>query len=162
MAGVYMVECLATNELYVGSTHMSFDERFRLHRSSLACGGGPPLLQDRYNQYGIEAFRFTGLKEFPPEQLARREAQAMEILRPTLCTNIPRPELSGDLKRYRLKHGIALDAPRYAPRALGEVDGVRYSVADIAKKFNLTEQLVRGRIAAGKSGWHLIKPRYAH
>jgi len=90
MSGVYVIHCKPTGELYVGGTKMEFAVRFSRHRQWLRQGGksksagGSTKLLAAWLKWGEDAFEFIPLKEFPPEQVAEREWQAIERLKPTL------------------------------------------------------------------------------
>ena len=107
MAGIYLIKCTPTGELYVGGTKSPFERRFVVHRQMLRAGTAPPLLQVAHDAHGMEALEFIPLKEFPPEQVAERERQAVERLNPALNINMP---AGIDTKVIAAEAGISLSA----------------------------------------------------
>tara|TARA_Y100000310_G_scaffold323798_1_gene384724 strand:+ start:568 stop:1131 length:564 start_codon:yes stop_codon:yes gene_type:complete len=63
--GIYIIENKINNSIYVGaSTRMKI--RWREHKINLSNQQhGNPILQEDYNTYGLEAFQFKVLKEYP-------------------------------------------------------------------------------------------------
>jgi group I intron endonuclease len=72
--GVYRVTNTRTNKSYVGSTSVSFDQRWRQHRDSLRRGDHPNrYLQNAWNKDGEGMFTFVLLEPCPSEDCLARE-----------------------------------------------------------------------------------------
>ena len=66
-AGVYKMENKKTGVIYIGcSTQLK--RRFRDHKNNLKKNKHKNgLLQEAYNQYGLDVFEFEVIKEYPPD-----------------------------------------------------------------------------------------------
>jgi len=66
-AAVYKIENTKTGQVYIGQSTM-YKDRLIQHKSKLRCNKHPvPKLQEDYNKYGLDAFEFDIIKEFPPD-----------------------------------------------------------------------------------------------
>lgn len=71
------------NEIYIGSTAISFKRRWICHLSSLkAKTHTNAKLQHVYNKYGKDIFEFEIIEECSPDQCIKREQYYMDILHP--------------------------------------------------------------------------------
>jgi hypothetical protein len=147
MAGVYMIKCRNNGMFYIGGTTYTFEERFGAHRSCMNQGKSAPRLQACFELYGPESLEFIPLKEFPPEEVAAREAEAIETLKPQLNTyKTDRP------RRW---------PPRYLRTAkLYEVNGEMLSVPDLAKRYGIEEATIYTRAQRGLRGNALVAPKH--
>lgn len=143
-SGLYLIRCRPTGEYYVGATKTSFRQRFTEHRTQLGRGVCTiPLLQQRATEHGVDALDFIPLREFPVEELAAREKEALETLRPAL--NIVHTRAKGSYQRW--------------PKI--DIDGTLYTVGEAAKKFGLLPRTLRMRIERGLTGQALVAPPHA-
>lgn len=63
LKGVYIIRCLPTNKIYVGSTHIYFHKRFREHNALLLRNAHKNKhLQNSFNKYGKESIRYEILE----------------------------------------------------------------------------------------------------
>ena len=60
--GIYLIEHLDTNIKYIGSTKLSFQERWRSHLNGFKRGVGNVVLLNIYKKYGINNFKFSILE----------------------------------------------------------------------------------------------------
>jgi group I intron endonuclease len=83
ICGVYKITCNITSDFYIGSS-MNIKERWAAHKRPSALKKYPNsrMYQDM-RKYGLQAFTFEVLAEFPPEHLKRKEQEAIETLHPT-------------------------------------------------------------------------------
>lgn len=66
-AAVYKIENTKTGQTYIGQT-TAYKERCYQHKSALRHNKHPnPKLQEDHNKYGLDAFEFKIIKEFPPD-----------------------------------------------------------------------------------------------
>ena len=66
-AAVYKIENTKTGQVYIGQTTM-YKQRWLEHKSDLRHNKHDnPKLQKDYNKYGLDAFEFKIIKEFPPD-----------------------------------------------------------------------------------------------
>ena len=162
MCGVYMITCIPTGEFYIGGTTLTFDLRFVHHRNALRSGVNKVrLLQAAWNTYGEEAFEFRILKSFPPEEVARREGEAIDRLNPPL--NIYRRTGHYQLSKqtgigvktleYRAKHGLSLTEP---PILTQVIDEENLTLKQISKKYNISLQTLYYRYNKGLRGVKLL------
>lgn len=143
MSGVYIIRCTATGELYVGATKTNFRQRVANHKSALHRGDHHvPLLQTRWNEHGEEAFEFAMLREFPPEDVHRRERQAIACLRPAF--NLSNPPV-GCPKGARHEDALRVD-----------IDGRLWTIEQVAAHAGVTSAAVRARLKRGLSGNQLL------
>lgn len=138
-----MITCAANGFRYVGGTTMPIEKRFRGHITALRSGTSKcRLLQACADLYGVESLSLTVIKEFPPEQVPAREAEAIARLKPEL--NIQsHPEKQADRGGY----GMVVE---YA--------GQKYSPAELGKTFSISPQLIRSRWARGLKEDDLVAP----
>lgn len=84
--GVYSIECAKTNKIYIGSTSVSFHNRFNAHLRDLVNKNHKnPYLQKAFNKYGIDNFDFKILEtvEGPSEKVLELE---QKWINETNCT----------------------------------------------------------------------------
>lgn len=61
--GVYVIKCLSSEKIYVGSTTMTFLKRYRHHLTQLQNNNHKNShLQNSYNKYGSDNFEFDILE----------------------------------------------------------------------------------------------------
>lgn len=76
VVGIYSIKCLATNNIYIGST-VNIQERWRQHLTALRKGKHHSVyLQRSYNKYGEDNLQFTllvELKDYTEERLRELE-----------------------------------------------------------------------------------------
>lgn len=96
-AGVYVIECVATSQFYVGSSS-NLDERKACHWALLRRGKHHNArLQEAWAQYGEDAFTFRAVEMVGDlalrRQAERRHAEALEAASPgqSFCERLPRP-----------------------------------------------------------------------
>lgn len=71
--GIYAIENIKTGDRYVGQS-VNIEKRWARHKADLAVGRArSPALQEAWNYYGPDAFRFTILEECEAENLNKRE-----------------------------------------------------------------------------------------
>lgn len=140
-SGIYLIVCRPTGEQYVGGTKVSFGTRFTAHRTQLRRGVcSVPKLQEAHDKYGMEALAFIPLKAFPPEEIAAREREAIEFLKPALNT---------------CGVGGRASYARWEPIVVG---GQQMTVTEAARRYGLEPNTIRLRIKRGLSGDDLIAP----
>lgn len=143
-SGVYLVRCTPTGEYYLGATTTSFRQRFNEHRTQLGRGVCTiPLLQARAARYGVEALEFIPLRDFPLEEIALREREALELLKPALNVCHVRPK--GNYERWDKV----------------EIRGKLYTPAEAGRAFGVLTRTIRVRIERGLAGEDLITPPHA-
>jgi len=82
-AGIYEIRCTATDVAYVGQSKQP-KKRWTVHKSGLRRGKHENLaLQSDYNKYGLDAFEFNVISEYPSHTTSKilLEAEAIEILK---------------------------------------------------------------------------------
>jgi hypothetical protein len=82
---IYQIFCEPTNTFYVGQTSYWAEKRWTDHKSELKHKKHHVrALQDDYNEYGLEAFEFSVLKELDPqapkEELLKEESNYIQTL----------------------------------------------------------------------------------
>jgi hypothetical protein len=125
-------------------------------------------MQEAWVIYGEDAFEFIPLKEFPVEELDRREREAIDKLKPTFNTCFSQPLLrhtqymAYSVMTYREKSGIPLTDPICRRKS------ARYSIrgedllpAEISDKYNIPMSRVMDRIYRGERGERIIRSRSA-
>lgn len=163
MGWVYVIECVPTGEVYIGSTKNSVHKRFLAHQTNMRTRRSSPELQTRYDKHGLASFRFTPLKEFPDEELADREREIIAAVNPTLNHQLTplakasresnpskRPnKLTISNRARRGLVGAALTASPYANKKRYEVRGEMLTANEIADKYKLNLSTVRQRCSSG-------------
>ena len=127
-AGVYVIECVATGQLYVGSSS-NLDERKAAHWALLRRGKHPNArLQEAWVLYGEGALTFRVVEIVDDlagrQEKERRHAEALEAASPgrSFCERLPAsafdPELGGamgavsmELARSQLAAALAALSP---------------------------------------------------
>jgi hypothetical protein len=163
-SGVYAIRCLPTNQLYIGGTRLTFEQRFQMHRSQLNTNRATsPLLQEAWNKYGQDAFEFIPLKAFPKNEIAEREREAIMKVKPAL--NFPVGLDVDGREKTRLRHrqsigltGVALYAPPHANTEKFEVDGEWLTRSELAERAGVSYPSIILRLKKGLTGRALIKP----
>lgn len=85
-SGIYKITCAANGRLYVGSA-VNFRERWNTHRSATRRGKHHSRhLQNAWNKYGQDAFKFEVLLLCAKEDLIMYEQRAIDTLKPALNT----------------------------------------------------------------------------
>lgn len=145
MCGVYMLRCRANGFYYIGGTTYPFADRFDRHRTMLRRGKGPRLLQACYDLYSEESFDFIPLQTFPPEEVADREREAIERLKP-------------DLNIY----GVRVARPRRLalPSAKITFRGETILLQELAAKSGIGAATIRARYARGLTDEALVAPAH--
>ena len=170
MGWIYAIECIPTKEFYIGSTRLPIATRFRAHHTAFRRGRNSPALQAAYDEYGLDNLRFTQLREFPDTELARREGEAIDAVKPALNINTRAPQVDQiGVKRSgartttiqaRARRGLtgdALYAPPYANKKRYEVRGEKLTANEIAEKYDLNLATVRARASSGYVGDEIIR-----
>ena len=66
-AAVYRIQNTETGQVYIGQS-TAYNQRWNSHKSLLRRNKHRnPKLQEDYNKYGLDAFEFDIIKEFPPD-----------------------------------------------------------------------------------------------
>ena len=85
VAGVYVIECLLTDDKYVGCSSNLRNRRYK-HSRNVGVSKQKPLAK-LINQYGWEAFSFDVLEECDKEMIFERETHYIQELKPNLNQN---------------------------------------------------------------------------
>lgn len=86
--GVYLIRCIPTDRIYIGSTKQSFRARFSNHNKFLSQGTlGNKKLQADFNIYGESNFEFEILGTYPEELTVQYEKQFIDDLKPYYNVN---------------------------------------------------------------------------
>lgn len=84
LTGIYKIENIITNDIYVGSAASSFTKRWSRHRVDLKNNRHPnPILQNAYNKYGEEAFEYTVLEVCSKIDCIKQEQFYIDELKPS-------------------------------------------------------------------------------
>lgn len=143
LPGIYMIVCRPTGELYIGATARSFRQRFAEHRNQLVRGACTAIkLQAAAALHGVDALDFIPLKSFPPGELAAREREAIEALRPALNTD-----------------GVS-SRRTYGKWPRVEVGGRSLTVYQAAREFGIEANTIRRRMEKGMLGADLVAPAH--
>ncbi len=148
MCGVYMIRCRENGWYYIGGTEMDFEVRFGRHRSMLQCGKAPRLLQACYDLHGEQGFDFVPLYPCAPAEVAAREREAIETLKP-------------DLNVY----GVRVARPRglsgsASPRTY-VVNGKEFTLDELEMTFGVGRETIRKRLKRGLTDTALIARPHA-
>lgn len=77
MGGIYKIENIINNKIYIGSTKKSFKIRFNAHKNLLRRNKHEnPILQNSWNKYGEDNFVFSVLFEF--ENISEKDLLLLE------------------------------------------------------------------------------------
>lgn len=146
MAGIYMIKCLSNGRYYIGGTSREFAQRFNNHRQDLRRRKGPRLLQACFDLYGEDALEFIPLRELPVDQVATKEREAIEKLKP-------------DLNVYgaRAKLGAAPGPDYITPYDVG---GRQLTAPQIAAEAGVTTEAILARLRRGVTGPALLAGRH--
>jgi len=123
---------------YVGGTTMLFEKRFDRHRAMLRRGDGPRLLQACYDLYGEENLSFEPLKAFPPEEVAAREKEAIEHLKPDLNIYLQPTHIARPRGRSRAAETFVHGGVEHTAQTLAEVTGLKASTIHARRLRGLT------------------------
>jgi group I intron endonuclease len=76
--GIYRITCLANSKIYIGSS-FDIDKRWKVHKNQLNKNKHINIfLQNSYNKYGSENFKFEILEECEKENLLQLEQKWMD------------------------------------------------------------------------------------
>ncbi len=82
--GVYIIRCLLTQKVYIGSAAYSFANRWSGHQSALRKNKhANPHLQAAWSKYGEEAFTFSIIERCKPVRCIEREQYWIDTLAAT-------------------------------------------------------------------------------
>ena len=90
ICGIYKILCTANNEFYIGSSKDIF-YRLRVHASLLRKNkyintkrkhGCKPYMQNAYNKYGVESFKYFVIEQCIEDMLLNREQYYLTSLQP--------------------------------------------------------------------------------
>jgi hypothetical protein len=116
--GIYTITNLKTNQVYVGSTSVSFKERFRQHKSRLKNNSHRnQKLQNSFNKYGVQSFKFEPLEEVDHELVQHIEQYWINMLNPYY--NLVKTVVLGGTKGYKktkeqvINHSKSLGAKEF-------------------------------------------------
>ena len=82
VAGVYIIECLLTDDKYIGCSSNLRNRRYK-HSRNVGVGKQKPLSK-LIKEYGWEAFSFDVLEECDREMIFERETHWIQELKPNL------------------------------------------------------------------------------
>jgi len=72
MTGIYKITCLNNNKVYVGSSS-NIEMRWHRHRSNFKYNRANPIIQNSFNKYGLDSFKFDVIEECDVSNLIDRE-----------------------------------------------------------------------------------------
>lgn len=120
ICGVYKILCTANNEFYIGSSkdiivrikrHLTLLKANR-YNNPYKCVGKNVYMQNAFNKYGADTFKFTIVEEAREEALLHREQYYIDTLNPKFNTSTKtnRPpthsELSDEQKKQKYENFI--------------------------------------------------------
>lgn len=154
--GVYIITCLPTGEMYVGSTRVVhrrrqqhwYDLRRQQHRSR--------RMQEAWDKHGESAFSFGAAIRCGEEDLVVFEQMLIDKLQPALNTE-PRAGSSLGVKRTDEQRARLRQRPQ-STAAMHEYDGQLLTIPQIASSLGLTEGAVYAHLRNGKSLAELKAP----
>lgn len=80
--GVYKITNICNNKFYIGSTSISFKERWRNHVKSFKKHSNSRYLQNAWDKYGKDNFKFEILIICSPEDCLKYEQYLLDYLKP--------------------------------------------------------------------------------
>ena len=81
--GVYKITNIINSKIYVGSSAVSIENRWKSHLSDLRCNKHHSgRLQNAWNKYGKDSFVFEILEECPKEDVLKVEQRYIDELNP--------------------------------------------------------------------------------
>lgn len=81
--GIYKITCNATGNIYIGSSAYSIQGRFRRHRGDLLRNEHEnQYIQNSWNKYGQESFKFEVIESCAKELVLIREQFYIDTLKP--------------------------------------------------------------------------------
>ena len=84
-AGVYMIECVLTNDMYIGCSS-NLRNRYYKHRRNVGLGKQKPLSK-LINEMGWEVFDFKVLELCDKDTIFERETHFIQLYKPNLNVN---------------------------------------------------------------------------
>lgn len=113
--GVYIIENLTNNKIYVGSTTMSFLKRFQHHLSLLRANRHKnQYLQNAWNKYGENAFEFSVIEICKKENCLEREQYYMDLYKEDSYNINPLASGTPNMSRETIDKRAATMKRRYA------------------------------------------------
>lgn len=82
VSGVYIIECLLTNDTYIGCSSNLRNRKYK-HSRNVGVAKNKPLSK-LINEYGWEAFDFRILEECDRDKIFERETHYIQIYQPNL------------------------------------------------------------------------------
>lgn len=126
--GVYAIRCRANGKVYIGSTTLSFVQRWNSHRSQLDHGRhANRYLQAAWDRHGADAFEFMAVEVCDPGMCIQREQSWIDRLQAA-------DRIFGYNIRTRAENNLGLKYSEESRRRLSEaVKGRKASVETRAK-----------------------------
>jgi group I intron endonuclease len=173
-SGVYKITCTATGKIYIGGTMGTFRRRWKIHLACLGRGEGASRLQNAWNKYGANAFKFAPLVVCAPKQVLQMEQMCIDLYRPALNMLVSTNKSSC----YKMKHSEEVRA-RAAANARKQwatgahtaeklierskarakrflVRGEWLTVLEMVEKFGIKKVTIQSRLAKGIIGDDLV------
>jgi group I intron endonuclease len=78
LSGIYRIKNIITNDCYVGSS-VNIERRWKEHKNALKANcHDNQYIQNAYNKYGIDAFKYEILEICPVEYIIEREQERID------------------------------------------------------------------------------------
>jgi group I intron endonuclease len=78
LSGIYRIKNIITGDCYVGSA-VNIERRWKKHQWMLKANRHcNPKLQNSYNKYGVDAFKYEIFEIFPEEYIIQREQERID------------------------------------------------------------------------------------
>lgn len=136
--GVYQIRNVLNNKIYIGSTAIDFNKRFKQHIKLLKRNKHTSIaLQRAFNKYGISNFKFEILEKASPKNVRKLEQLYLNKTPDYNCSYVA---YGGNTK-----HNI-----EYVKQIIAEFTTEKYTTIKLAKKYNTCPQTV-SNIVTGKS-----------
>ena len=146
--GVYRIVCEPTGNAYIGSTGVSFHERWKFHRFQLRRGThDAKYLQNSWSKYGESAFSFKVMVVCAKENALFYEQLFMDELQPAFNTC----KIAGSClgRRFSDETKKRFSKAQRAVRPKYLLDGDMLCISEIAERTGISAGILTSRIMGG-------------
>ena len=138
-SGVYKITNIITNDFYIGSA-VKFKSRYYGHSTKLNCNNhANKYLQNSFNKYGKDNFKFEILAICPKEYCIKLEQWFLDNLKPTFNLS----PTAGSLLGYRMKRRSNLTNTQIVNILQ---DYSLLSISDISNNYGIKESIIKSLI----------------
>lgn len=156
--GVYIITCVPTGDTYIGSTTVSFKQRFADHKGLLRRGKHHNWkVQKEWITWGSDAFTFEPIVVTRKEDAIFYEQKCLNALKPSLNLAPKAGSCLGVKFSYQSRMLCRIKSGTAKHYDVG--NGERLLISEICERTGLPRPTIKNRIKKGITGEALLKPK---